>query len=581
MKLDFFGRICSIFINKTNIVYYLRGDIMSTLTIDGKLFATMLTAGCANLSAHAQELNDLNVFPVCDGDTGTNMTRTMEGGLLKLQKEDSENIDTACKCFAKGILLSARGNSGVILSQIFAGINEGLKGFETASAKDLATAFEKGIEKSYCAVQNPTEGTILTVFRESTQYAAENITEDSSIEDFYRLHLEEAERSLAKTPDRLPVLKAANVVDSGAAGYLYVAKGMYGALTGEMPTQEFTPTQTKEGADVDIDSFTRDSVLEFGYCTEFLLRLTTAKVDPDSFDIKPLISELEAMGGDSIVAYKQDDIVKVHVHTFTPGEVLAKMHPYGEFLTVKIENMSVGHSDSSPQKEEAPKEKTKFSVVSVSTGDGISALFKDLGVHQVINGGQTANPSIEEFIDAFKVCNSEYIFVLPNNKNVILAANQAAEIYKDAKVCVIETKNVAQGYSAMSVITPGIMDIMDANSVKESAERAAQGVYSLEITRAIRDAVIEGVEIHDGDYMALGAGSACATASTPEEAVKTALENYEDIDMAEIITLFAGKSRNAQESADFKEELEELYPDCEVIIYHGEQDVYDYYVAVE
>ncbi len=581
MKMDFFGIIYSIFINKISIAYLLRGDTMSTLTIDGKLFAAMLTAGCANLATHADELNDLNVFPVCDGDTGTNMTRTMEGGLAKLQKEGANSICIASKSFAKGILLSARGNSGVILSQIFAGINEGLKGYETVSVKELAAAFEKGIEKSYGAVQNPTEGTILTVFRESTRFAAENITEDSTLEDFYRLHLEEAERSLGKTPDRLPVLKEAGVVDSGGAGYLYVAKGMYGALTGEMPADDFTPAKASDSQDVDIDSFTRDSVLEFGYCTEFLLRLTTAKVDPDTFEIKPLIRELEAMGGESIVAYKQDDIVKVHVHTFTPGQVLAKVHQYGEFLTVKVENMSVGHSDSSEQKEEPKKKKTKFSVVSVSTGDGISALFKDLGVNKVINGGQTANPSIEEFIDAFKECNSEYIFVLPNNKNVILAANQAADIYKDAKVLVIGTKNVAEGYSAMSVITPGIMDIMDADSVKESAERAAKDVYSLEITRAIRDAVIEGVEIRNGDYMALGEGSALATASTPEEALKSALEVYEDMDMAEIITLFAGKSRTAEQSADLKEELEELYPDCEVVVYHGEQDVYDYYVAVE
>lgn len=554
---------------------------MKTATIDGKLFASMLMGGCVSLSAHAQELNDLNVFPVCDGDTGTNMTRTMEGGLSRLQKENEETIEAASGCFAKGILLSARGNSGVILSQIFAGINEGLKGFEKVSAKELAAAFEKGIEKSYCAVQNPTEGTILTVFRESTRYAAEHLRDDSSIEDFYRLHLEEAERSLAKTPDRLPVLKEANVVDSGAAGYLYVAKGMYQALTGEMQAEDLPLMKSEAAAEVDIDSFTRDSVLEFGYCTEFLLRLTTAKVDPDSFDIKPLIAELEAMGGESIVAYKQEDIVKVHVHTFTPGEVLAKMHAYGEFLTVKVENMSVGHSQRDEQAPAKPQKRSKFSVVSVSTGEGISALFKDLGVSTVINGGQTANPSIEEFIDAFKNCNSEYIFVLPNNKNVILAAKGAAELYENAKVLVIETKNVAEGYSAMSVLTPGIMDIMDAQAVKDSAERAAKDVWSIEVTRAVRDAVIEGVQITNGDYMALGEGSALAVESSAEKAVKSALEAYEDMDMAEIITLFAGKSREPQVSADLKEELEELYPDCEVVVYHGEQEVYDYYVAVE
>lgn len=548
------------------------------MTVDGNLFAAMLTGGAANLSAHVGELNDLNVFPVCDGDTGTNMFRTMEGGLAQISKNSDSSIEGASKHFARGILLSARGNSGVILSQIFAGINEGLKGCDKVTATELANAYVKGIEKSYSAVQNPTEGTILTVFRESTQYALENINEDSTIEDFYRLHLEEAERSLALTKERLPVLKAADVVDSGGAGYLYVAKGMYGALTGEMPADDFHISETKESSEIDIDTFTRDSILEFGYCTEFLLRLTTAKVDPDNFDVKPVISQLKEMGGDSIVAYKQDDIVKVHVHTFTPGEILARMQAYGEFLTVKVENMSLGHSDSQEEKKAAPKERKKFSVVSVSTGEGISSLFTSLGVDRIIDGGQTANPSIEEFISAFKECNSEYILVLPNNKNVILAAKQAADIYTDAKVCVIETRNLAEGYGAISVITPGIMDV---ESVAESARRAAQGVYSLEITKAIRDAVIDDVEIHSGDYMALGAGKLCATADTAEEAVKAALADYEDIDLAEIITVFAGKDSKASPRADLTEELEDLYPDCEIVVYDGGQDVYDYYIAVE
>lgn len=550
------------------------------MTVDGKLFATMLTGGAASLSAHIEELNDLNVFPVCDGDTGTNMFRTIEGGLAQISKDSPTSIEGASKTFSRGILLSARGNSGVILSQIFAGINEGLKGCNEVTATELANAYVKGIEKSYSAVQNPTEGTILTVFRESTQYALENINEDSSIEDFYRLHLEEAERSLLLTKEKLPVLKAADVVDSGGAGYLYVAKGMYGALTGEMPADNFSVTKTKESTEIDIDTFTRDSILEFGYCTEFLLRLTTAKTDPDKFDIKPVISQLEELGGESIVAYKQDDIVKVHVHTFAPGEILAKMQAYGEFLTVKVENMSLGHSESQEKKESnpTPAERKKFSVVSVSTGEGISALFTSLGVHRIIDGGQTANPSIEEFISAFKECNSEYILVLPNNKNVILAANQAADIYKDAKVCVIETKNLAEGYSAISVITPGIMDV---ESIVESARRAAQGVYSLEVTQAIRDAVIDDVEIHNGNYMALGAGKLYATASTAEEAVKAALSDYEDIDLAEIITIFAGKNSSPGKRADLTEELEDLYPDCEIVMYDGGQDVYDYYIAVE
>lgn len=547
---------------------------MSRQTIDGKIYVQMLFGGAEKLAENASEINDLNVFPVADGDTGTNMSSTIEGGLAHAEAEQSESIAKVSEAFARGILLSARGNSGVILSQIFAGINEGLTGCDEVGATQLAKAYRQGVVKAYAAVQNPTEGTILTVFRESAGYAAARVREDSSVEDFFKAHIEEARRSLERTKELLPVLAEADVVDSGAAGYLAIAEGMYKTLTGELPATQRKHNESKESKTVNIDMFTRDSVLEFGYCTEFLLRLTTAKCNPDTFEIAGLISALEGIGGESIVAYKQGDIVKIHVHTFTPGDALAIAQQYGEFLTVKIENMSLGHSETPAPKK---KKNKKFSVLAVASGDGICSLFKDMGADYIVAGGQTSNPSIEEFIKGFRYCNSENIIVLPNNKNVFLAAKQAAELYKDASVYVIETKNLMQGFGALSVITPGITDM---KSLVESATRAAAGVTCCEITAAVRDAVIDGLDIKTGDYIAITDGEISVSATSAEEAVKAALEAA-DTDLSEIITLFTGKNVSAEKRAALTEEIEALYPDCELSVYEGGQEVYDYMIAIE
>lgn len=546
---------------------------MNTQTIDGKCYARMLLGGASTLAAHTEELNALNVFPVCDGDTGTNMLRTIQGGLSRVDSKMEMGIGELSEFFARGILLSARGNSGVILSQIFAGIHEGLAKRQCVNARELAQAYRNGIEKSYAAVQNPTEGTILTVFRESTEYAAANLQTDSSVEDFFRLHIDEARRSLANTKELLPVLAEADVVDSGGAGYLCIAEGMYSALRGE--PVNFTLEPEKEKDAVDIDLFTRDSVLEFGYCTEFLLRLTTAKVDPDNFDINTALAVLKELGGESIVAYKQEDILKVHVHTFRPGDILARMQAFGEFLTVKIENMSLGHTE--PEEKKKPKNGRNFSVVTVASGDGLSALFAQMGADCIISGGQTANPSIEEFVEAFKTCDTKDIIVLPNNKNIFLAAKQAAELYTEAAVHVLETKNLMQGYSALSVITPGITDIQ---ALLTSAQRAAHSVTDAEITRAVRDASMDGHTICTGDYIAISEGKIVAVARDPEQAVLKMLEAA-DIDLCEIITLFVGKDVTADKRVALTEQLKELYDECEIQVYEGGQEVYDYLLALE
>ena len=548
-------------------------DTKSTQTLDGVLFTKMLIGGASRLAANIERLNQLNVFPVPDGDTGTNMAKTFDGGIKALSSE-TDNISEISNNFAKGVLLSARGNSGVILSQIFAGINEGLKDYGFVGVNELAKAYQSGIQKSYSAVQNPTEGTILTVFRESTEYASSLLSDDSSFEDFFKSHVEQARRSLEQTKEILPVLAQADVVDSGAAGYLCVAEGMLSVLTGEQIPEYSSPIGKNDATQVNIDSFTRDSKLEFGYCTEFLLRLTTDKVDPDNFEVSRVLDMLNELGGESIVAYKQDDIVKVHVHTFTPGDILSKVQSFGEFLTVKIENMSVSHSGEEKTK---TADKKPFCVVAVANGEGMSSLFTDMGADVIIEGGQTANPSTREFIDAFKKCNSDNIIVLPNNKNILLAAKQSAELFSDAKVHIIETKNLMQGFSALSVITPGITD---TESIKQSATRAANSVIDGEITKAVRDANIDGVSIKKGDFMAISGGKISAVAKTAEDALLELLEKS-DTDFCEIITLFCGKEVSAERRVALTNAISENYPDCEVTVYEGGQPLYDYFVAIE
>ena len=545
---------------------------MARQTINGVWFARMLRGGASLLAQHTDEVNDLNVFPVPDGDTGTNMKKTLEGGISEIENLDSESIGDLSVRFAQGALLGARGNSGVILSQIFAGINDELKKHDSADARTLAEAYRSGIKKAYSSVMNPTEGTILTVFRESAEYAAENITDESSIEDFYSLLIERAKTSLEHTKEILPVLAEADVVDSGGAGYLYIIIGMYSVLTGELDKVDYT-VSADATPKIDISTFTRDSVLEFGYCTEFLMRLMSDRTDPDIFNIKEVLDVLAELGGDSIVAYKDGDIVKVHVHTKAPGDVLSRMQAFGEFLTVKIENMSLGHSEEI----KPSKTKRRIATLAVAAGEGMSALFRDMGADAIISGGQTQNPSTREFVEAFEAANAENIIVLPNNKNVFLAAKQAAELYDGATVHIIPTKNLMQGYGALSVINPSLEDV---SGVVESATRAAEGVVGSEITRAVREVTIGGVHVNEGDYIAITDGRISAVTDNANSAVMEMLASL-DMDDYEIITLFVGAEVTDDARVALTELIEDTYPDCECEVHIGGQEVYDYLVSVE
>jgi dihydroxyacetone kinase-like predicted kinase len=351
---------------------------------------------------------------------------------------------------------------------------------------------------------------------------------------------------------------------------------MFEALCGKETDFMLPGSQEKRQAAVDIDLFTRDSVLEFGYCTEFMLRLTTAKTDPDSFEVGTVTEQLTALGGESIVAYKTGDIIKIHVHTFTPGKILECAQKYGEFLTVKIENMSLGHSERiKPAKK--PDNGKKYAVVAVASGEGMAALFREMGADAIVSGGQTSNPSTQDFVRAFGQCAAEDIIVLPNHKNIILAAEQAAKIYEGARVHVVESRSFMQGFGALSVLTPGITDI---EALITSARNAAASVEGYQVTRAVRDAEINGAKVKNGEYIAIGDGGIAASAQTANEAVLAMLENA-DTDMCEIITLFAGADTSAEQRAELTARINELYPDLETVVYESGQEIYDYYVALE
>ena len=441
---------------------------MNQYQIDGQDFAHLLSGGASCLRENQSIVNDLNVFPIPDGDTGSNMLLTIQGGVESSRKTDDTRLGKVAKTIADGMLLSARGNSGVILSQLFAGIAKGLEGKETATAREMAVAMQSGVQTGYNAVVNPTEGTILTVAREAAAYAESMVDQDSTIESFFADYLKEAEQSLQRTPDLLPVLKEAGVVDSGGAGLYYIVDGILRVLRGEEERRmdlTFVDGNTS-GQELDYSKFNEDSVMQYGYCTEFLLQLQKCKCDIDAFTVeKDMIPYLESIGGDSIVCFKNGSVVKVHVHTMTPSKALEYAQRYGEFLKVKIENMTLQHSESVVQnrfKVSTPTARRKrFAMVVVATGEGVKNTFRELGADFIIDGGQGRNPSSEDFITAFQSVNADTIFVLPNNGNIVLAARQAAGLFDASDVHVIESKNIGEGYAAMTMLSYDSGDVAE------------------------------------------------------------------------------------------------------------------------
>ena len=551
--------------------------------MNGQLFKEIVISGAANLALNYKKVDALNVFPVPDGDTGTNMRMTIEAGAAEIKNVSESSIYEVAKKASRGMLMGARGNSGVILSQLFRGLYKGLAGHSSVNAVELGVAFKSAVTQAYGAVLKPQEGTILTVARESVEYANEHVTKETTFVEFFELLMEEGNRSLQRTPDLLPVLKDAGVVDSGAVGYLCVIEGMLKALQGE----PIEASAILENTHVSVSrTFNAHSELEYGYCTEFILQLQYAKVDIANFDIKVITDFLETLG-DSIVAIKDEDIVKIHVHTKTPGVVLSTCQQYGEFVTLKIENMSVQHSEMSISEEEcncdecvemrkqqAPK---KFGVVCVASGEGLVDVFKQMGADYVVEGGQSMNPAAEDFVKGFDSINAENIIVFPNNSNIVLTAEQAAKYYKDANVYVVKSKTLAQGYSALTMLDLSSGDI---NVILEELQGVISNVTTGLITYSIRDAEIDGVNIKKDDYIGICNGAMKVSVADRLEATK-ALIDLTDIREKDIITIIYGKDVDEEELAALTEHIEATYSNVEVDTINGGQNVYSYILSIE
>ena len=563
---------------------------MGSVVFDGAIYSKMISMGAGNLKIHSDEINNLNVFPIPDGDTGDNMLMTMTGGTNAIIPNET-NLSKVSEKISSGMLLGARGNSGVILSQFFYGISEGFKGLEAADTQQIGEAFKNGVKHAYDSVMTPAEGTILTVAKDATAYAC-SVNAETPV-DFFDAFIKEAKQSLERTPDLLPVLKKAGVVDSGGAGLIYIVNGMKKSLTD--PNSKLETESKSESSDMhsgsqaqpkqlDLDSFNEDSELEFGYCTELMLRLQNKKTDTKNFDVE-IIRKFLNENGNSVVAFKTGTIVKLHVHTMTPDKILAFCQQFGEFLTVKIENMSLQHNtiykddDEKLETKVTPtaQERKAYGVVAVASGKGIKQTFLDYGADFVVDGGQSMNPSAQDFIKAFEQINADTIFVLPNNGNVILAAQQAAKIYKDSKVHVIETKNIGQG---LAVVT--MMDTESGNTdeIIEQLNFAMEGVETYSISHCVRATQMDGFDLHPGDYIGFCDKSIVASADERKKATMNMVDKIDFTDH-EACIFIRGKDSTEEESAEIESYIHQKHPSTEVYAINGEQDIYSYILVLE
>ena len=555
---------------------------MNTSTIDGFQFANMIRGGAASLSEHRKLVNDLNVFPIPDGDTGDNMYMTISSGVEAIDHGASDALGDTAKTVARGMLLGARGNSGVILSRIFAGISQGLEGVERANVQALARALQSGVTAAYGAVSVPVEGTILTVYKDAVRYACDRIDETSSFESYFDDFLAELRRSLERTPELLDVLKQAGVVDSGGAGIIYIAEGMKQALEGDTFDR---PAAGSAAAKVDLDAFTEDSVLEFGYCTEFLLRLQREKVDLEHCDLEEIESYLNCVGS-SVVCFREGSIVKVHVHTKTPGQILNHCQSWGEFLTLKIENMNLQHNALAVHAPEsaagsyvpaATRPKKPYGIVAVASGEGLQQIFRELGCDVVVDGGQSMNPSAQDFLDAFDAIDSRTILVYPNNSNILLTAQQAAKLYDRADVRIVPSRSIGEGYAGISQLNTASGD---TEAILAEQQAAISGVVTGLVSTAIRDTKGQGVQVHAGDY--IGFVNECIYAADPVRE-RAALQLCKAVGTGnyDVLLLLGGGAVPEDEAEALRQKLEQANPLTEVIRLSGGQPIFDYIMIFE
>ena len=542
--------------------------------IDGIMYLNMLRAGAQRLNENRDTVNDLNVFPIPDGDTGDNMFMTVNAGATKAQK--SELIAQTADSAAHEMLLGARGNSGVILSRIFSGLAKGMDDAAVLDVEGFIAALRQGVTESYGAVSTPVEGTILTVYREGVEKVAQ--LHPQSFEELFDILLPELTEALERTPDQLDVLKEAGVVDSGGAGFVYIAQGMQEALSGNS-FEALTVSGGVQPAQVDLDAFTEDSVLEYGYCTEFLLRLQKSKIDIDAFDLDDFIAWLNSVG-DSVVCFREGTIVKVHVHTKRPGDILNHCQRYGEFLTTKMENMTLQHNGSHGMQElklKKRKPQKPYAIVTVAAGDGIKELFTSLGCDVVVDGGQSMNPSAEDLVKAFEQTDAQTIYVFPNNSNIILTAEQAAQLYDNADVRIIRSKTIGEGYSAISMFDP---EIGDADAVTENLNEIISGVVTGMVSRASRDVSGGTVEVVKDDFIGFVGDEIYVDEKSAENAMLALCEKLKAGDY-DILLILAGADADDSAASEMADQLSAKYKRSEVIMVNGGQPIYDYILILE
>ena len=553
---------------------------MNSNTVDAKILGRMFLSGAKNLEAKKEWINELNVFPVPDGDTGTNMTLTIMSAASEVNALSEPDMKKLAKAISSGSLRGARGNSGVILSQLLRGFTKVIEQYEEIDAPIFAKSFEKAVETAYKAVMKPKEGTILTVAKGAAEKAAEIAENSENLKQFFTEVIEEAETVLAKTPELLPVLKEAGVVDSGGQGLVEVLKGALDGYLGKEINLDFVKPAAKPAITTPVSS--KESNIKFGYCTEFIIMLERKFTEKDEEKFKEYLMSI----GDSLVVVADEDIVKVHVHTNAPGEAIQKALTYGQLSNMKIDNMRLDHHEKvikeaekmaaqqAAEKKAEPAKEVGF--ISVSAGDGMGEIFKELGADYLIQGGQTMNPSTEDMLKAIDQVNAKNIFILPNNKNIILAANQARDLTEDKNIVVIPTKTIPQGITAMISYVP-------EKSVEENTEEMTEAMGNVktgQVTYAVRDTRIDEMDIHQGDIMGIGDKGILAVGQDIQKVAvdMTCKMTNED---SELISIYYGADVTEADAEEISSRLEEIYPDFDIEINYGGQPIYYFVISVE
>ncbi|MBU1144842.1 MAG: DAK2 domain-containing protein [Firmicutes bacterium] len=558
---------------------------METILLDGHLLRKLAVNGSIKLRKNMDWINQLNVFPVPDGDTGSNMSATMTAGAKALSAVNEPSIGAAAKILARGMLMGARGNSGVILSQLFSGLANGLKGYDTVNMVDFSNSLRQGVEQAYSAVINPVEGTMLTVAREGADKAISVAHSVKNFEELFKLYIDELNASLERTPDLLPILKEVGVIDSGGAGFIEIINGMFDAIQGNMYEDiQNESEQSKFAKTLNLENYGGDT--DFGYCTEFIMQIEKM----DEFSQKDFIEMISPLG-DSLVVVQDENILKVHIHTKTPGDALNLAQRFGYFINMKIENMKLqqtevlmhqpsqdseicecGHDHS---RGTAPRMKKKYAIVAVVNGEGLKETFIEMGCDYIIEGGQTMNPSIEDFVNACESINADHIIIIPNNKNVLLSAETAAKMIEDKLVFVLPAKTISQGYAALTMFDA----TQDIETNLKDMINHIENVKTGEITYAIRQSVNNGKQINKNDFMGIYNGEIHVSSPSRISATKELLTAMID-HRTEIVTLMVGKDVDDSEIDEVTDLINSLYQ-VEIETIHGGQDIYSYIIAVE